>query len=155
MAWVQIAVAAGQAAYGIYSKGKQQREELRAARDQQRRDNEEIRRLILDEPRQEIRGQAQRNLAFSGAGVRGGTATQAAVDLDALQQTQIRQEELARQIDTSLLGQRTEMDPMTQLWRSYYENVWKKPGQQVADEAKRVGKRIGNEFKRFGKRLGF
>ena len=66
-----------------------------------------------------------------------------------------RQEDLARQLDFSLQDKRTEMDPLTNAWRSYYESVYKKPGQQVANEAKRVGKRVEKEWKRFKKRLGF
>jgi len=147
-------LAAAQMAYGIYSQGKQQRQELRAARKQQAEDNKETFRLIGEEQRPELRQASERRLMYGAAGLRGSSGTAAASDQDAGNQLRQRQEELARNIDTSLQDERTK-DPIKDMASSYLEAVYGKPAKQVGDEAKRLGRRTNKEFNRFKKRLGF
>lgn len=148
MAFPQIAFQALSFGVNTLQAGRAQRQQLRDAREQQALNNQEIVRQLNLMGRQEVRPAAERRLALGGAGVRAGSATASAIELDAQNQLRFRQEELARQIDTSLQDVRTQQDPITKLWKSYTENVWRKPGRQVNKEFNRTKKRVKKFFKK-------
>lgn len=152
MVW-QLGIAAAQTGISIYSAGKQQREQLRTARAQQALTNQELLRQAEALSGTSRRSASQRRLIQGAAGLRGGSATASALEMDARRQLRREQIGILSQIDTSLQDKRTEKDPISKAVNSYFNAVYKKPFNQIGAEAQRFGKRVESEFRRVNKRI--